>query len=125
MTSILTSIKKTLGLPSDHIEFDEDVILHINSVFSVLTQLGVGPELGFFIEDDTAEWATFFGGAEDPRYNLVKTFMALRVRLLFDPPTTSFQLEAFKQQISEFEWRINIHREGATWVPPTPPTPMP
>lgn len=114
--SILKSVKKILSLPEDYDAFDQDVILHINSVFSTLTQLGIGPPAGFMIDDDTTEWVTFLG--PDLELNAVKTYVCLRVRLLFDPPSTSYAVEAMKEQIKELEWRINVTREGDAWVDP-------
>ena len=115
--SILDTVKKTLNVPADLEDFNPDILMHINSVFSTLHQLGVGPEEGFSIADDTVEWSAFLNG--DNRLNNVKTYMYLRVRRLFDPPTTSFHLEAIKQQIEELEWRINAQREDEQWTPPS------
>lgn len=106
--SILLSVKKLLGLDADYIAFDEDIKIHINSVFSLLGQLGVGPGNDFFIVDETAEWADFF--AEED-LNLIRTYTFLRVRMMFDPPQTSFLLESMNSQIKEFEWRISTQRE--------------
>jgi hypothetical protein len=117
--SILESVKKVLGLSADYDVFDQDLILNINSVLSTLNQLGVGPAAGFMIEDDTATWTTFLGS--DPRLNNVKSYMALRVRMVFDPPTTSFLLSALKEQIEELSWRINVQREEEGWIDPDPP----
>jgi hypothetical protein len=114
--SILESTKKVLNLSPDHDVFDQDLILHINSVLSTLNQLGIGPEQGFMIEDDTIEWAAFLGS--DLRLNNVKTYVYLRVRLLFDPPTSSAAIDAIKSQISELEWRLNTQREDEQWTPP-------
>lgn len=116
MDSILDSVKKVLNLPSDYTAFDQDVILHINSVFSTLCQLGVGPESGFAIEDNTPTWSTFLG--TDKRLNNVKSYMYLRVRLLFDPPTLGYVVDAIKQQIQEQEWRLNVTMEGSIWTDP-------
>lgn len=118
-TSILQSIKKLLGIPADYDVFDSDVMTHINSAFSTLTQLGIGPPTGFMIEDDSAEWADFL--ADDKQLNPVKTYVALRVRQIFDPPQTSYLIEAFNSQIKELEWRLNIYREETGWVDPDPP----
>lgn len=118
-TSILTGIKKLLGIPEDYEVFDFDVITHINSAFSTLTQLGIGPPTGFMIEDDAAEWADFL--EDDTQYNAVKTYVALRVRQIFDPPSTSYLITAFNEQIKELEWRLNVHREETGWVDPDPP----
>jgi hypothetical protein len=117
--SILQSVKKTLNLQADYEAFDQDVVMHINSVFSTLNQLGVGPALGFMIEDESKTWGEFFG--TDSRLNHIKTYVYLRVRLIFDPPATGFHTEAMKEQIKELEWRLNVQREDTQWVDPTPP----
>lgn len=114
--SILNSIKKVLNLPADYDAFDPDIIMHINSVFSTLNQLGIGPQQGFRIEDDTVEWGAFLNS--DDRLNNAKSYVYLRVRMLFDPPTTSFHLEAMHKQITELEWRINAQREDEQWIEP-------
>ena len=118
-TSILISTKKTLGLAEDYTVYDLDVITHINSAFSTLTQLGIGPVDGFMIEDETAVWTDFI--ADDLQYNAVKTYVYLRVRQLFDPPSTSYLISAFNDQIKELEWRLNTHREETGWIPPPAP----
>ena len=105
-TSILTSIKKMLGVAEDYTEFDEDIITHINSVFLNLTQLGVGPEKGFMIEDDTAVWEDFID--DSIQLQAVKTYMYLKVKLLFDPPLSSSVTESFTRMIAELEWRLNV-----------------
>ena len=105
-TSILTSIKKMLGVAEDYTEFDEDIITHINSVFLNLTQLGVGPEEGFMIEDDTSVWEDFID--DSIRLQAVKTYMYLKVKLLFDPPLSSSVTESFTRMIAELEWRLNV-----------------
>ena len=105
-TSILTSIKKMLGVAEDYTEFDEDIITHINSVFLSLTQLGVGPEEGFMIEDNTAVWEDFI--VDSIRLQAVKTYMYLKVKLLFDPPLSSSVTESFTRMIAELEWRLNV-----------------
>lgn len=112
--SILNSTKKILGVPEDYCAFDLDIITHINSVFSTLTQLGIGPLEGFMIEDDRSEWPDFIG--DDLEYSAVKSYVFLRVRLLFDPPSTSYLITAVEKQIQELEWRLNVHREGTVWV---------
>ena len=104
-TSILTSIKKMLGIAEDYTEFDEDIITHINSVFLNLTQLGVGPEEGFMIEDDTAVWEDFIDNSI--QLQAVKTYIYLKVKLLFDPPLSSSVTESFTRMIAELEWRLN------------------
>lgn len=107
MDSILTSIKKLLGITEDYEHFDQDIVIHINSVLMVLTQLGVGPKEGFFIEDKTSTWNDFLG--DSMMLESVKSYVFLRVRLLFDSTTlSSTVIESMKQQISELEWRLNI-----------------
>lgn len=106
MDSILTSVKKMLGIPEDYEQFDMDIIMHINSVLMILTQLGVGPEEGFVITDKTDKWSDFIG--EGKLVELVKSYVYLKVRLIFDPPQSSSIIEAMNRQISEFEWRINV-----------------
>jgi hypothetical protein len=117
--SILDSTKKTLNLAPDYTAFDEDIIMHINSAFSTLNQLGVGPAEGFMIEDKDPTWDTFLGS--DPRLNHVKSYVFLRVKLLFDPPSTGFHTTAIQKQIEELEWRMNVQREDTAWIDPTIP----
>lgn len=106
MESILKSIKKLLGISDEESHFDSDLIMHINSVFAILCQIGVGPSTCFSIADDTASWSDF---TEDyASFNDVKTYMYLKVRLLFDPPLNSSVLSAMERQISELEWRLNV-----------------
>lgn len=119
--SILTSTKKILGIAADYTVFDIDIITHINSVFSTLSQLGVGEDhgdIGFMIEDDTAEWGDFLP-VNDPRYNAVRSYMYMRVRLMFDPPSTSYLITSMKEQVLEMEWRLNVVREVDLY--PVPP----
>jgi len=109
--SILTSIKKLLGIDESYKHFDPDLIMHINSVFSILTQLGVGPPNGFSITGDTEKWDSFI--AKDPdNFSLVKSYMHLKVKLLFDPPLGSAVIESINKQISEFEWCLNVAAES-------------
>jgi len=117
--SILTSTKKILGIAEDYTVFDLDIITHINSSFSTLAQLGVGPAEGFQIDDASAVWADF-DPENDPNYNAVKSYIFLRTRMLFDPPSTSYLITAMEKQIQELEWRLNVHREGTDWVDPNP-----
>ena len=106
MESILQSVKKMLGIIPDYTNFDDDIIMHINSVFMILQQLGVGPKEGFAISDQFTLWTDYI---KDPvKLQIVKSYIALRVRLLFDPPTSSTHIESIKQQIAEFEWRLNV-----------------
>lgn len=110
MDSILKTIKKLLGISDEETHFDTDIIMHINSVFSILHQLGVGPDKSFSIQDDTATWDDFI--ENDNNFNDVKTYIYLKVRLLFDPPVSSSVMSAMERQISELEWRLNV--EGFT-----------
>ena len=105
MDSILTSTKKVLGILEDYTQFDTDIIIHVNSVFSILTQLGVGPKTGFSILDKEAKWSDFLSDTQT--LEMVKTYMALRVRLLFDPPINSSVTASIEKTIAELEWRIN------------------
>ena len=109
MDSILTSIKKMLGMTEDYTEFDTDLIIHINSVFSALTQIGVGPPEGFMIEDESSEWNDFIG--TESKWNFVKTYVYLKVRLLFDPPNSGSVMESINNQIKELEWRLFTEAE--------------
>jgi hypothetical protein len=119
--SILKSTKKVLGVSDDDPSFDLDIITHINSAFSTLNDLGVGPPMGFAIEDDTTEWAAYLPDEEDAvKLAKVKTVVYLRVRLLFDPPTVSYVLDAAQRQLLEAEWRLNVNREETEWVDPDP-----
>lgn len=108
MDSILTSIKKLLGISEEYTQFDDDIIMHINSVFLNLTQLGVGPEEGFSIEDDTADWEDFADLESNLPLNAVKSYVYLKVKLLFDPPLSSAVIESTNRMISELEWRLNV-----------------
>lgn len=109
MDSILTSIKKMLGITEDYEHFDPDIIMHINSAFMILTQLGVGPIEGFFIEDETSLWSDFLPST--PRLEAVKSYVYLKVKLLFDPPSSSAVIESITKSISELEWRLNVTAE--------------
>lgn len=104
--SILKTIKKMLGLPEDYDAFDQDLIIHINSVFSNLDQIGVAPPNGLYIENEAARWAEFFNPVL-PLHN-IKTLVYLKVRLIFDPPATSFAITAMENQIKEQEWRLSV-----------------
>lgn len=109
MESILLTIKKALGITAEYTHFDMDIIMHINSAFSVLTQLGIGSPLGFSISDEYAVWEDFV--EKDPRLEMVKSFIWLRVRLAFDPPNSSSTLKAYQEQLAEIEWRLSIAAE--------------
>ena len=110
MESILTSIKKLLGITEEYDQFDPDIIMHINSVFMILTQLGVGPAEGFSIEDDTAVWTDFIQDVK--KLESVKTYIYLKVKLAFDPPLSSAVIESMDRLINELEWRLNVAAES-------------
>ena len=113
--SILTSTKKILGIGASYTEFDLDIITHINASFSIINQLGVGPENGFMVEDEAAEWADL--ELPDNQMNLLRTYIFLKVRILFDPPNTSFLLDAMTKQITEYETRLSYFREALIPIP--------
>lgn len=104
--SILTSIKKLLGITEEYTHFDADVLMHINMAFMVLYQLGVGPSTPFSIEDTSATWSDFLGDSTDLAG--VKTYIYQKVKLVFDPPQSSAAITALKESIAELEWRLNV-----------------
>jgi hypothetical protein len=106
MESVLTSIKKMLGIAEEYTHFDGDLIMHINSVLSILTQIGVGPSEGFSIEDKTAVWTDFI--PESSKLEFVKSYTYMKVKLLFDPPLSSAVIESTNRMTSELEWRIQV-----------------
>ena len=108
--SILTSIKKLLGIPEDDEHYDADIIMHINSVFMILNQLGVGPSNGFSITDKTAVWGNFI--SDNDNLEAVKSYVYMKVRLLFDPPLSSAVMECMNRMIGELEWRLNSEAES-------------
>lgn len=113
MESILTSIKKMLGIAEEYGQFDADIIMHINSVFMTLTQLGVGPSDGFYIEDSLALWEDYI--SDPTKLQAVKTYMYLKVRLVFDPASVgSSTLASYERQIQELEWRLILAAEPDT-----------
>ena len=114
-TSILNSIKKLLGIDESYTPFDTDIIIHINSILRVLNQLGVGAS-DFRIADDEATWSEFLTGEYDINLDDVITYVYLRVRLLFDPPSSGIANESIKQVIDELTWRINVQVDpGDGW----------
>lgn len=115
--SILNTTKKALGLTDDYVAFDPEITMFINSTFSRLSDLGIGPEAGFEISDENDMWSTYLEG--DVLMNRVKTYVYLKVRLLFDPPQTSFLLGAINEQITEMEYLINALWEKGNWTDPT------
>lgn len=110
MESILTSIKKLLGIVEECNDFDIDIIMHINSAFFDLVQMGVGPKDGFSIQDDLSKWSDFLEDAT--KYESVKTYVFLKVKTVFDPPASATVLEAYNRRIAECEWRLNVQAES-------------
>ena len=107
MESILTSIKKLLGIEEEYEQFDLDIIMHINTVFALLKRMGVGPSRGFMIQDSEATWSDFMGDETNLIIESVKTYIYLRVKLIFDPPSGA-AMEAMKEAIKEIEWSLNF-----------------
>ncbi len=110
MDSILTSVKKMLGITEEYTHFDPDIIMHINSVLMDLKQLGVGPQEGFFIEDDTYTWDDFIG--DTSKLQAIKTYVYLRVKLDFDPPQNSSVASAMERRLNELTFRLNVETES-------------
>ena len=110
MTSILTSIKKQLGINEDYTHFDTDIIMHINSTLLTLKQLGVTSNDEFILIDATQNWSDYIGDRKD--LESIKTYIYLKVKLIFDPPANSFTIDALERYIRELEWRINTYMEG-------------
>jgi len=113
--SILIATKKILGIGADYSAFDVDIITHINSTFSILNQLGIVPDPGFAIEDEASEWGDL--NLPQNQLNLLRTYLFLKVRVLFDPPGTSFLMDAMNRQIDEYEYRLSIFREDLIPLP--------
>lgn len=111
MESILTSIKKLLGIEESYTHFDPDIIMNINTVLMALTQMGVGPSTGFSISCHEQKWSDFLGTLTT--VEAVKSYIYLKVRLLFDPPSSSYLVEAMERQIGEFEWRLNVQVDNS------------
>lgn len=106
--SILNDIKQSIGIVPDYTAFDPQLIICINSVFSTLHQLGIGPEEGFSIDGSDEKWDAFINSA---RFNFVRSYMIMKVHVMFDPPTSSTALDALNNQIAEYEWRITSEKE--------------
>lgn len=115
--SILDSVKQVLGVEVDDTDFDLDIAMHINSVFATLHQLGAGPATGYAIENSEQEWTEFLGPS--PKLNMVKSYVYIKVQMLFDPPSTSYALDAKKAMATEYESRIQMAAEpAALFTPP-------
>lgn len=110
MDSILNSIKKLLGGESNSSFFDDDLIIHINSAFTTLSQLGLGPKEGFSISSASDKWSDFIEDVS--QHEWIKTYVYLKVKLVFDPPLNSSVIESMKQMISEYEWRLTVRAES-------------
>lgn len=108
--SILNSTKQILGISSDYTAFDLDILTHINATFSDIEMLGVGPDGGFMIEDATTKWSDL--NVPQNQKNTIMSLLYLKVKLLFDPPSTSFHLDAMQKQIEQMEWKLNVAREA-------------
>lgn len=124
MDSILQHTKAALGISEDDASFDIEIVMHINTAFSTLNDLGVGPETGFVIVDDTEVWTDLFPNEDDPVklkvvLSKIKTYIYLKVKQVFDPPTSPPHVTALENQIRETEWRLNVNREETDWVDPT------
>lgn len=104
--SILDSVKKVLGIDASDTSFDTDIIMHINSTFNILHQLGVGPKNGFAIADSSSKWGDFLDNNEN--LNMTKSYMYAKVRKIFDPPQNSSTMQALTETIAEYEWRLNV-----------------
>lgn len=111
MDNILISIKKLLGINPEYQEFDQDIIMHINTVFMILNQLNIGPSEGFAIVDGLEEWGDYTTALNE---NAVRTFIYLKVKLMFDPPTSSVLMDSINNTLAELEWRLYL--EGANKV---------
>lgn len=112
MESILTSIKKMLGVTEEYTHFDADIIMHINSVFMILNQIGIGPDGGFAIEDKTKLWSEYIPEEDSLKIEAVKSYVYFKVRLMFDPPLSSAVMDATNRMIDELEWRLNLYAES-------------
>lgn len=108
--SILLSVKKVCGIQADCTDFDTDIIMHINTAFLTLNQLGVGPAKGFSILDESALWSDYLP-EDNPNFEAVKTYIGSKVRLIFDPPTSSIVAETLKEVTKELEFRLNVEAE--------------
>lgn len=116
MSSILNDVKRAVigDLDIDgYMHFDHDLIMHINSTLNIVKQLGIGPTKNYEITGDKEQWTDFF--QEDENFPMIKSYIYLKVRLLFDPPQNSSLIEAMKNQIAEFEWRLNVDAETSDW----------
>lgn len=119
-TSILVDIKKALGLGADYTPFDPEIVMFINTAFTTLHQVGVGPKEVYRISGETEKWSAFTGPSV---LEEVKTYIYMKVRLLFDPPTLSFVITMIENQITQLEWRMQVAHDDS-YVPPKPTRPV-
>lgn len=112
MNSILTTIKKIIGLAEDYTQFDPDIIVHTNGVLMSLTQLGIGPKEGFVITGYDEEWDMLIPNETPVRAEWIKSYVALKVRMAFDPPSGQSLIQSYERQITEYEWRLNTAAES-------------
>ena len=110
MDSVLTSIKKLLGITEEYDQFDQDLIIHINAVLMVLTQIGVGPSNGMIINDSSTTWNDIL--SDTSNIEAVKTYVYLKVKMIFDPPSSASVADAMNRSINEYEWRLNINADS-------------
>lgn len=110
MDGILDTIKKMLGVDAEYEHFDTDIMTNINTSFMTLHQLGVGPEDGFTITGQDEKWVDFI--PDTKKMEAIKTYIYLKVKLAFDPPTNSFSIDSYDRQAKEIEWRLNVQAEG-------------
>ena len=110
--SILNSIKKSLGITPEYTQFDPEIIMHINSVFMFLQQIGVGPTNTYSIESDSETWTDFFSSANVKDVSAAKSLMFLKVKMLFDPPTIGSVNESYNKLIDELTWRCMIEGDN-------------
>lgn len=115
MTSILETTKRMLGIPSTYTHFDDELIIHINTAISILTQLGVGPSDGFSITSSTETWSDFV--SDESKIKMIENYIFARVRLSFDPPASAAAIEALNKQMEMYEFRINLQVDrGETYA---------
>lgn len=109
MESILSSIKKLLGIDPEYKVFDQEIITHINTAFAILNQLGVGPAVGYFIESEDETWETYISNYN---FMMVKTYVYLSVKLAFDPPSSTALLDSMNRQLNELTWRLELEGQN-------------
>jgi len=115
MDSILLTIKHMLGIEAEYNHFDQDVMFNINTVLMTSNQIGIGPAAGFLITGEAETWVDLLGERID--LEAIKSYIYLKVRLLFDPPSSSFVLDAMQRQATEIEWRLWIQVENTAYTP--------